>query len=380
MFTIYHNLPVSKTENKSESIFEFSSNGIEKAPENRSSEAAAQAKPKKIDPAKTSPSTPSAEKASSRPEENKKTGINPPKSFLNYQKKYRLVAIPTYEGTFQLTHPKILYFENGWNGYKYWMSMTPYPRGVDLYENPSIVVSNDGNTWCAPPGLKNPAVKPPKDSKAGGHYSDPHLVMRDDILELWYRYNPAKANAKNRRLPDNSVNIYFRRRSVDGINWTPPEKLLQSKDGHLSLCELYQDDFYETWYATYGGALFYSQSKDAKTWSSPIRCDVPLPKGFQSYHQDMIKYGSTYYLLQTAEKTESYPFQLFLLTSNDGIHFKNSQQIYPDKSTGPWDKISFYRSTLFIKDNRLNVYISLIIPHLNWFITKTILPIPNPTG
>ena len=28
-------------------------------------------------------------------------------------------------------HPKVLYFENGWNGYTYWLSYTPYPHADD---------------------------------------------------------------------------------------------------------------------------------------------------------------------------------------------------------------------------------------------------------
>lgn len=30
-----------------------------------------------------------------------------------------------------------------WNGYRYWLSYTPYPNGNDKYENPTIVGSND---------------------------------------------------------------------------------------------------------------------------------------------------------------------------------------------------------------------------------------------
>lgn len=76
------------------------------------------------------------------------------KLFNQFRGKYQLIAIPTYDGSYQLTHPKVLFFKNGWNGYHYWMSMTPYPREADIYENPSIVVSNDGISWSTPKGLK----------------------------------------------------------------------------------------------------------------------------------------------------------------------------------------------------------------------------------
>ncbi len=300
-----------------------------------------------------------------------------PATFTQLQKKYNLVAIPTYDGSYQLTHPKVLYFPKGWNGYQYWMSMTPYPHGHDIYENPSIVVSNDGKTWAVPAGLKNPVTGLPPDVKTGGHYSDSHIVMNGNTMELWYRYNPAMAQKGNYRRPNNNINIYYRKTSTDGIHWTAGEKLLQSTDGHLSLCVNHENGVYKTWFATYGGDLYSADSKNALNWMTPVRCTVPLPKGYQPYHQDMIHYGSKYYLLQTAQKKSNYTFQLFLLQSDDGIHFSGTQQIYPSKDMALWKNVSFYRSTLFVKDNKLNLYVSMIIPRLKWFVTQMTIPLPQ---
>ncbi len=300
-----------------------------------------------------------------------------PAAFIKLQNEYNLVAIPTYDGSYQLTHPKVLYFPKGWNGYRYWMSMTPYPYEHDWYENPSIVVSNDGKTWAVPAGLKNPVTGLPPDVKAGGHYSDPHIVMNGNTMELWYRYNPAMAPKTKYRRPNNSINIYYRKTSKDGIHWTAGQKLLESSDGHLSLCVNYESGLYKTWYATYGGDLYTTDSKNALDWSAPVHCTVPLPEGYEPYHQDMIHYGSEYYLLQTAEKTSNYTFQLFLLKSEDGIHFSGAQQLYPNKNMALWKNVSFYRSTLFVKDNKINLYVSMIIPHLKWFVTQMTIPLPK---
>ncbi len=305
------------------------------------------------------------------------SGQKLPKDFLKFQQKYHLVPIPTYDGSYQLTHPKVLYFPEKWNGYKYWMSMTPYPYEHDIYENPSIVVSNDGKSWVVPKGLKNPVTGLPPDVKTGGHYSDPQLAMVGKTMQLWFRYNPARPNKVRMRLPNNAVNYYLRETTTDGIHWSKPEKLLVSKDGHLSLCVNYEDNIFKTWYATYGGKLMYSQSKDAHNWSAPAACTVPLPKGYQPYHQDMIRYNGTYYLLQTAEKTSNYTFSLFLLSSEDGLHFKNLEQIYPSKDMALWKNVSFYRSTVFVKDQKLSLYISMIIPHLRWYMTQVTIPIPK---
>lgn len=57
------------------------------------------------------------------------------------------LAIPTYDGSNQSVHPSVFYFENGWKGYKYWMTFSPYPNSNDDVEDPSLVVSNDRLNW-----------------------------------------------------------------------------------------------------------------------------------------------------------------------------------------------------------------------------------------
>ncbi len=49
-------------------------------------------------------------------------------------------------------HPSVLFFENGFEGYKYWMAESPYPiRSIlpyrDRWETPCIHFSNDGKKW-----------------------------------------------------------------------------------------------------------------------------------------------------------------------------------------------------------------------------------------
>ncbi|MDD4289905.1 MAG: DUF2341 domain-containing protein [Patescibacteria group bacterium] len=88
-------------------------------------------------------------------------------------------TIPTYEDSGQAIHPDIVYFDEPWNGYSYWMVMTPYPNGNPDYENPSIVVSNDGVSWVTPDGPTNPI-----DSQPGGYNSDPDIVYDEETDNL----------------------------------------------------------------------------------------------------------------------------------------------------------------------------------------------------
>lgn len=95
------------------------------------------------------------------------------------------LTTPTYDGSGAAVHPSVLYFPQGWNGHRYWMAMTPYPTSNNKLENPSILVSNDGNTWAVPAGVTNPLVPAP----AGTDYnSDTHLAMGPDgLMYLLFR-------------------------------------------------------------------------------------------------------------------------------------------------------------------------------------------------
>lgn len=131
-----------------------------------------------------------------------------------------------YLGNRENIHPKVLYFGDGWNGYRYWMAYTPYPSGLVAHENPCIAVSNDGIVWVAPEGLENPLVSMPE----GGYNSDTHLVYNPgtDMLECWWR----PCDESSGKLRD----AFVRRLSSDGVSWDEPQMVLEW--GPESRCRL----------------------------------------------------------------------------------------------------------------------------------------------
>ena len=113
-----------------------------------------------------------------------------------------------------VVHPSILYFKNGWNGYKYWLAINPYPKTNSLYENPCMLVSNDGDNWET---IGNVPIYP----KMSGcqHNSDCHIFMNDDTM--YYL---------NRGATSSSCKIeYFT--STDGVNWSE-RKLIIDEGEH----------------------------------------------------------------------------------------------------------------------------------------------------
>lgn len=184
-----------------------------------------------------------------------------------------------YLGNTQNIHPKVLYFKNGWNGYKFWMAFTPYPDGDVKKENPSIVVSNDGFNWFEPKGIKNPIVEAP----LIGYNSDPHLVYDkdNDIMELWWReYNPASRIAS-----------FYRKLSLDGINWGDAEFLITDEKGlcGLSPAVLLKDGIYNVFFSDCTLLLKNEMriEEGKKIWGEPV--EVPIERGpLRVWHQDII--------------------------------------------------------------------------------------------
>uniref|UniRef100_A0AAU6WNH0 Uncharacterized protein n=1 Tax=Chryseobacterium endophyticum TaxID=1854762 RepID=A0AAU6WNH0_9FLAO len=107
-------------------------------------------------------------------------------------------------------HPDVQYFQDGLNGYKYWMVFTPYFGTIGIakdarrYENPTIVVSNDGLNWSPPPGMDNPLQKTPsinesfsdkKEEMKQGFWSDVDWTFEKGKFSLYYRGSFIKATA-----------------------------------------------------------------------------------------------------------------------------------------------------------------------------------------
>jgi hypothetical protein len=310
---------------------------------------------------------------SNPPLRNDGTRCKPRRDFLLRQSRYHLLSVPTYDGSNQSTHPKLLYFPSGWNGYRYWMSITPYPETNASYENPCIVTSNDGNTWVTPKGIHNPITGIPHDVRIGGHYSDSQLVMNGKKMELWYRYNPGN---RRTRQPNYTYDYYYRITSTNGVRWSAPQ-LIQKKYGNMmSLAICCQNGQYQFWYTNSSNRLIHAFSRDGVHWNAPSVCSIPLPAGYTPWHQDVVYYHHTYYLLQTGWYHKKYSFALFLSKSSDGIHFTRGVPFYPSSDPVVLHQTWLYRSS-FIIDSHANcqMIVSLCLPKHKWFLTKCSIPL-----
>lgn len=273
------------------------------------------------------------------------------------------LSIKTYDGHNQPIHPDILYIDKGFNGYKYWMAYTPYPNSLDLYENPCIAASNDGISWSAPKGLKNPVVPPPHDIKSGGHNSDTDIIYDNGRLYIYFVHNK-----KGIRGPS----TFFRVASNDGILWSEPELIYETPPdiAGYSPAVVKENNGYRMWYTSDGDSMLCSVSSDGIQWDTPQKCNIQI-KGWTIWHIDVIKTDIGYEGLLCAINNDTHKRALFYVISNYGITWESSLLpiIYP--SDGGWDSFDIYRATMLKQNGLYRIWYSARNHSQVWHIGYT---------
>lgn len=275
------------------------------------------------------------------------------------------LIVPTYDGNQQTVHPKVVYVENGWNGYKYWMAHTPYPSSNDKFENPSISVSNDGVTWIDPVGIVNPIDIPSQaELNDAYHMSDTHLLLVDGVLECWYRFN------KN-----NVIDQIFRKRSTDGVNWGVREVMhtLNGSDMTLSPAIVRDEGKYKMWYVTGDFKVIYKESTDGVNWSPAQVCTVTSDKSYRHWHLDVIKDNGEYEILLASGDpalTLANDRKVLLHGISDSpTNFALTEIMAPPSyDSGAWDAYYLYRACITKVGSFYRIYYSARSVDNRWHI------------
>lgn len=257
------------------------------------------------------------------------------------------LPIPTYDGSNQAIHPDIVFFPHKWGGYHYWMVYTPYPATSEKYENPSIVVSNDGQNWQVPVGVYNPVFAKPEH----GHYSDTNLCWGfDKKLYMFFR-------ERHRLGGWLDYDEVFVSSSSDGVHWSSPKSATASLHGFAGVLS--------PAVITVGNKYYmYTVSRDAGSiiqlrtaydpeglWSTPIRVQFDgktEEAGYVPWHINVIRTDQTFYAV-ICMKNYTTPGKrnlLFFATSTNGRTFHlQSKPILRPSDTG-WDAGSIYQAAL----------------------------------
>lgn len=259
-------------------------------------------------------------------------------------------------GDNQSYHPKVLSFEENWNGYKYWMSFTPYPYSQSDKENPHVVVSNDRINWKTKKDFSNP-LDEVEDTANGKRYnSDSHLVYNQDTnqLECWWRYVDDV---------DNKVVIY-RKTTKDGIIWSDKEEIFVSnnrkKTDYISPAIIYEEGIYKIWYVN-KNRVMYIESADLKTWSKAKDMEIIYEDSVLSWHLDVIHTEKGYEMILVAYSDWNHRMymNLYYTKSIDNEKWEKAEVIMkPTTGTNYWDNSGLYRSSFIYENGKYYVFYS----------------------
>jgi hypothetical protein len=250
----------------------------------------------------------------------------------------------------QATHPSIVFSADRWNGYHYWMGITPYPGSNDDHEDPNLVVSNDGITWIQAPGVTQPL----DDADGTPEYnSDVELAFGPDstLYVFWRLYDTGSTGTEEK--------IYVRT-SQDGVNFTAKQLVWQSNhtvNRYLSPAFMWEDNRWKMWAVDIVPAnhtvIFRQATVGVKVptisdWSSETVCSLTGQQaGKEPWHLGVTKIGSTYVMLlnDTVTGSAQVDNDLVLFTSGNGTTWSGAgAPCIPRVQAGEHDRL--YRATM----------------------------------
>lgn len=229
--------------------------------------------------------------------------------YANAKNKLNLI---NYLGNVDNIHPKVLYFEAGLYGHKFWMAYTPYPNMDATTENPCIAYSDDGRLWYGIAG--NPLDSNPTIDGELAYNSDTHLVYNGSRLECWWRtYSSAGQPSKA---------ITYRMVSTDGITWSGKEALhtVDSTGKDLSPAVIFKDYTYHIWTVnSLTDVIEYYTSSDGTDWQFVGTIDLPLTfeeEAFNPWHLDVEFMDNKFYFVINAKSKTTTRWIVFLASSS----------------------------------------------------------------
>ena len=306
------------------------------------------------------------------------TNVNPLTDFaidinsVGAQRALLPLDIPTYVGDADkgVVHPDIWDFGHTWNGYRYWMVMTPLPTvEPDANENPSIVVSNDLLTWVVPAGLTNPVY--PKGTTS--YQSDPEILFDDGKLYIIWRGRDAL----------NNIVMYYGY-STDGINWSARVLITFAAGINTNLevvspSIIKEDIGFSMFTVDQTGAVNefvvkkYTSPSIGGTWSlvGVVSFDYSLTglpdpttmgaSAWYHWHINVTKVNGIYYMITYTRAVTTLYTKIWLATSLDGNSFKMAKyslmSCYNPTNT-VWDAGSYRCAILpFKEDNQFKFHL-----------------------
>lgn len=207
-------------------------------------------------------------------------------------------------------HPSVVYVNGGFSGHRFWMAETPYPPFeiapyIDRYELPCIHYSDDGLLWESI--SENPIDNLSQhEIEKKEYYSDPHLILKEAHLELYYRYTVLNGGS----LIGNKT-ILYRRISEDGHVWSKRVCIADLRNNVdvqiwgeqiISPAIIWTGKEYLCWYVdashyVENRGVRLTKSIDGIHWSKYLQCELRGDDLLKPWHIDVQQYGDAYWMM-----------------------------------------------------------------------------------
>ena len=241
------------------------------------------------------------------------------------------------------------------------MAMTPYPYSKNTFENPSILVSEDGVHFYEEREGLNPLVGPPP----YGYNDDPDLVFTNQTGMFYLYYLETMR-------PDSQNVVLLKSR--DAIVWERERVLrydLQAGDDFI-LCPsvLQVGSGYRMYYVNISSTahpIEFLASQDGVCWTkdSPQSIVADYPDGLVPWHIDIFEGDARYFMLCCGPYED---LNLYLATSTDLVRWDFVEEPILRHSASFYDSERIYRSSGVVDGDLLVVWFSLSDSNGQWHI------------
>ena len=283
---------------------------------------------------------------------------------------------PTEDGSGSTVHPCVVDMgPNGWRGWRFWMATTGYWQSNDDYENPHILVSQDGVDWQPPAGLTNPVYPNP----APNFHSDTHLTYDPDTDTMWLFFRREQPGESW----DTTRQQTYRAHSTDGITWPAEATALNWQrpygDGQVLSPAIVRRGPGDWWlFGFYHGTrdmVVYRASSPDGVWTGPTWA-VGKAAGMP-WHLDVIDDGGVFRAIcDLGPKYLGHSDGLVAGSSRDGLNWTWGPGHIMDLSADPaWDSGELYRTTFTPHENGRDYRVWYSANGPDWWRTGlTIMP------
>jgi hypothetical protein len=267
------------------------------------------------------------------------------------------ISLTSYVGDTwnEMVHPSPINIGSAWNGYQYWMAITPYAGTNSIYENPSLFASSDGLNWVIPAGITNPIVPYP-----GSPYfnADPHLYFENDSLYLFYKL----ANSTSSKI--------MLIKSRNSTTWTAPIQVTSTLTGGNEFISPSIQKLGSTYYmyyqkyispSTYSIARMSSHRVDSVYTNEEAVTLTTVSGSAIWWHLEVKYFNSTWYMAAFATGNRAAGPYIYIAKSSNGTTFTRDDDSHATvfrTLQSNYESVGFYKPSLMFIGTQLYIYYS----------------------